>query len=189
MGLDQLTARAEESNAKTSSTLLERITAEPAYRVALFKMLEFCMSSHSATEIAERVSSFPEMQAAFHSPEILLSWMIQAGGIERMQTEQEGERWKTTEAGSKVLENCAPAKLLGEMFSREPLYHNSYKLILKYCETPRTTAEIDAFVEANQDLGDGMPRAMFFIQSLEKSGGLEWVGKWHTTVFGQRLLA
>ena len=170
------------------SKLVKRIEAEPAYQVALFKLLQFCKNVHTTAEIAAELRSFPEMQTALHSPEILLSWMIEAGGIEQIPSEEREENWQTTAVGGQVLDQNAPMKQLSQLFSQEPLRRDDLVHVLKYCETAKTTGEIEGCLNNSHALSSNSLPVMYFIQTLEKVGGLEWVGKWHTTESGRAIL-
>jgi ferredoxin len=72
-GLDNATAK-----------VLQRVSAEPAYRVVLYKILAFCESARSYPEIWHEISAYSEMKTALHPPQALLSWLVQAGGIEQV---------------------------------------------------------------------------------------------------------
>ena len=129
------------------------------------------------------------MQTAIHSPEILLSWMIEAGGIEQIPSEEREENWQTTVVGEQVLDQNAPMKQLSQLFSQEPLHRDDLVRVLEYCETAKTTSEIERCLNDRHDPSSNSLPVMQSIQTLEKVGGLEWIGKWHTTESGRAILA
>jgi len=146
--------------------ILDLITSEHAYRLAFYKVLKFCETPRPTAEVEEEVLSFPEMKTAIHSPNILLGWLEEVGGIERVVVEEEEERWQTTEAGKRVAEVEAPGKRLLELLSKE---------------------EIEELLEGNPVMEKPKVYPTFFIQGLEEAGGLEWVDKhWRTTEAGKR---
>jgi len=161
--------------------ILDLISSERRYRLVLYKILKFCETPRLASEVEGEVLSFPEMKTAIHSPNILLGWLEEAGGIERVVIEEK-ERWQTTDAGRKVAETEAPEKKLLELIAKEPAYSEVYTQVLKFCQTPRTRAEIEGLLEGNPVMEEPKVYPTFFIQGLEEVGGLEWVDKkWRTT--------
>jgi hypothetical protein len=164
--------------------ILERVSAEPAYRLVLYKILKFCATPRSAAEVEDEIRSFPEMKTAIHSPNVLLRWLEKVGGVERVAVGEE-ERWQTTEAGKKVVETQAPRMRLRELISQEPVYSDVYTQVLRFCEIPKTRTEIEELLQGNPVLENPKVYPTFFIQGLEAAGGLEWNGKWRTTEAGK----
>lgn len=161
--------------------ILDLISSEPSYRLVFYKILKFCETPRLASEVEEEVLSFPEMKTAIHFPNILLGWLGEVGGIERVVVEEK-ERWQTTDAGKKVAEMEAPEKRLLELIAKEPVYSEVYTQVLKFCQTPRTRAEIEELLQGNPVMEELKVYPTFFIQGLEEAGGLEWVDqKWRTT--------
>jgi len=161
--------------------ILDLISSEPAYRLVLYKILRFCETPRLASEVEGEVLSFPEMKTAIHSPNILLGWLEEAGGIERVVVEEK-ERWQTTDAGKKVAEMESPEKRLLELMAKEPVYSEAYTQVLKFCQTPRTRAEIEGLLEGNPVMEKPKVYPTVFIQRHEEAGGREWVDKkWRTT--------
>jgi len=161
--------------------ILDLISSEHCYRPVFYKTLKFCETPRLASEVEEEIISFPEMKTAIHSPDILLGWLEEAGGIERAVMEEE-EGWQTTDAGKKVEEMKAPEKRLLELIAKEPVYSEVYTQVLKFCQTPRTRAEIEELLEGNPALEKPGVAPGFFVQSLEEARGLEWVSnRWRTT--------
>jgi len=161
--------------------ILDLISSEHCYRPVFYKTLKFCETPRLASEVEEEIISFPEMKTAIHSPDILLGWLEEAGGIERAVMEEE-EGWQTTDAGKKVEEMKAPEKRLLELIAKEPVYSEVYTQVLKFCQTPRTRAEIEELLEGNPALEKPRVTPGFFVQSLEEARGLEWVSnRWRTT--------
>jgi len=168
--------------------ILDRISSEPGYGLVFYKVLRFCETPRSTVEVEEEVLSFPEMKTAIHSPNILLGWLEEVGGIERVVVEEE-ERWQTTDAGKKAAEVEAPEKRLLELLSKEPVYSDIYMQVLIFCQTPRKRTEIEEMLEGNPVMEKPKVYPGFFITGLEEAGGLEWVNKhWRTTEVGKGVL-
>jgi hypothetical protein len=176
----------------TEKKILDRIAGEPGYRLGFYKILKFCETPRSSAEVEEEIRSFPEMKTAMHSSTILMGWLEEVGGVERVvleEGEEEEERWQTTEAGRKVAEMEAPAKRLLELISKESVYSEAYMQVLSFCQTPRTRAEIEELLQGNPVMEKPKVYPTFFIQGLEEAGGLEWADKhWRTTEAGKSVL-
>lgn len=165
--------------------IVDRLTSEPSYRLVLYKMLRFCETARSATEIEAEVLAFPEMKAAVLSPSVLLSWLENSGGVERIG-ETEAEQWQITGAGQKVLALEAPSKRLLDLIAKEPEYGDLFRQTLGFCQTPRTRGEIEEWVKQNPVAQANQVYPAFLLQRLEDAGGIEWVNShWQTTEAGK----
>ena len=169
--------------------LIDRIEAEPAYRDTLFKVLRYCETDRPTAEIVFFINSLPAMRAAVHSPVILMKWLIESGGLDRMSGKEEVERWQTTEVGKQALMMQKPVEQIQSLLASESNYRETFIRILSFCRSPRTRDEIEDFLKTQPGANDHVPIATFLVQSLEKAGGLEWIGKWRTTESGQEMLA
>jgi hypothetical protein len=173
----------------TEKKILDRITGESGYRLVFYKILKFCETPRPTAEVEGEILSFPEMKTAIHSPNILMGWLEEVGGIERVVMEEEEERWGTTEAGQKVAEMEAPVKRLLELMSKEPVFSEIYGQVLRFCQTPRTRSEVEEHLQGNPVMEESKVYPTFFMQGLEEAGGLEWVDKrWRTTEAGKGVL-
>lgn len=172
----------------TEQRLLNRITSEPAYRLVLYKILKFCETRRSAAETEREILAYPEMKTAVLSPIILLGWLQEAGGIERV-AENKDEWWQTTKMGKQVLAMESPAKRILELMSKEPAYREAYAQVLGFCQTPRARAEIEEWFKGNPAMQDLEVLPAFFLQRLEDVGGIEWIDQhWQTTMVGKGAL-
>jgi hypothetical protein len=165
--------------------LLQQVTAEPVYRLVLYKILKFCETPRLAANVENEIHSFPEMKLAIHTPNTLLRWLEEANGVERVVLENEVQCWQTTQTGKKVAAAQAPEIRLRELIAQTPAYHDIYIQVLQFCETPRTRTEIEKLLQGSPILEHPKVYPSFFIQNLESVGGLEWVGKWRTTEAGK----
>ena len=94
-----------------------------------------------------------------------------------MIVRKEEERWQTTEAGKKAAEMEAPAKRPLELPAQEPVYHDIYVQVLRFCQTPRARTEIESLLEGHPVMEKPKVYPAFFIGGLGDAGGLEWVDK------------
>lgn len=168
-----------------AAKVFRRITTEPAHRAVLYKILDFCRTERSTAEIDEQVLSYPEMRLAVYSPQVLLSWLVQAGGIEVMEDEKGAQAFVTTQAGKNVVRLENPVSLLERLIAQDPAYHDIYLQVLQTCLTPKSKADIETLLDGNPILENPKVYPSYVIGKLEESGGLEWDGKWRTTQPGR----
>jgi hypothetical protein len=172
----------------TAEQVLDRIAAEPAHRLILPKLLEFCITPHTTSEIKEWLMRFPEMQTAFHPPELLLKWMIQSGGIAPACENPSLEHWRTTEAGREALASNSPFDRLRRLLIEEPAYKEIYRQILEFCVAAKSISEIEGLLRANPVLENPKVYPNYIVDRLETAGGLEWTGQWLATEAGKLFL-
>lgn len=170
--------------------VLKRISAEPAYRIVFYKILENCESARSSSEVEQTILSFPEMKGAMHSPRLLLSWLEEAGGIELITAEKgNGEgMWYTTPAGRNVIRKEGNDSCLGRLLAQEPLYQDIFLQVLKACLSPKSRMEIESMLNENPILEEPKVYPSFFIEKLEEARCLEWDEKWKITSTGKNFL-
>jgi len=74
------------------------------------------------------------------------------------------------------------------MLAEEPRYREVYDRLLEYCVEPRTRAEIEALLQNHPALESPKIYPGYLIDRLESAGGLEWTGKWRTTLAGKGVI-
>lgn len=92
-----------DADLQSASTVHERIAADPYYEQLLCRLLEFCITPRTFTQIQLWMLPFPEIRAGSHSPDTLLQWLIEAGGIAPHDQDGDEVLWKTTEAGRSAI--------------------------------------------------------------------------------------
>jgi hypothetical protein len=173
---------------RATGKVLQRIRSEPAHRSVLYKILDFCGTERSTAAINKEVNSYPEMQPAFQSPQVLLSWLIQAGGIEPIEDEKGAQVFITTKAGRNVVRLESPNGRIEHLLAEDLVYHDIYLQVLHACLTSKSKGEIESMLCGNPVLENPMVYPSFIIGRLEEAGGLEWDGKWRTTQPGKDYL-
>lgn len=168
--------------------VLNRLLNEPGYSTVLFKILAYCDSARSFSDVESKILSFPEMKGALQSPKILLKWLVEAGGIEQIALQEEEPIWHTTVAGQNVVEQEAFHNRLRRLFDQELKYQDIYLKVLQACMLPKSRAEIEAMLDGNPALESPIVYPSFFLETLERSGALEWNDKWQITQTGESLL-
>lgn len=173
---------------EASNKVLQRIAAEPDYRIVLYKILEYCNLARPSSDVERTILSFPEMKGAMHSPQLLLSWLEDAGGIEHLAAEKSEGMWCTTPAGRNAVRLESYEKRMGGLLVQEPIYEDIYLQVLQACLSPKSRMEIEILLNGNPVLKEPKVYPSFFIQSLELAGGLVWDEKWKTTLAGKNFL-
>lgn len=168
--------------------ILRRIDSEPNYRIVLYKILHYCDPARPMSDVEQKILSMPEMKGAFHSPQLLLSWLVGVGGIDQINSEKGERMWCTTQAGRKVvrLESC-DSRLM-RLLDQDRSYQDIYLKVLQACLTPKSRTEIESLLNGNILLEKPKVYPSFFIENLERAGGLEWDVKWRTTLAGKDFL-
>ncbi|NLT67568.1 MAG: hypothetical protein GXX84_13285 [Acidobacteria bacterium] len=92
-----------DESCSPEATVTGRIAAEPYYEQLLCRLLEFCITPRTFTQIQLWMLPFPEIRAGSHSPDTLLQWLIDAGGIAPHNQNGDEILWKTTEAGRSAI--------------------------------------------------------------------------------------
>ncbi|GAI06817.1 unnamed protein product [marine sediment metagenome] len=190
--------------------ILDLMSRERAHKWVFWRILEFCVAPKPRAEIGKMILKLPEMGASIFGPAVLMGWLEEAGGIEKVK-----EKWTATDAGKKVLELEAPEKKILDAVSEEPPYKEIFKRVLKFCESPRTKVEIVEMVEPlipsergststttgtypckspkccsrlRETRRSSAVNPTYFISKLEEVGGLRWVEKkWRTTEAGRKI--
>lgn len=171
-----------------TNKVLQRMAAEPANKIVLYKILEYCITAHSDSDVERTILSFPEMKTAVHSPELLLTWLENAGGIEHLTGDNGEIVWFTTPAGRNVVESDSFSNRLIRLFAQETIYQSIYLQIFQACLSPKSRKEIESMMEHNPILKESNVYPSYFIEKLEEAGGLQWDEKWQITSAGKDFL-
>lgn len=171
-----------------TNKVLERIAAEPDCGNILYKILKYCEKERTQKEVEEAILSFPEMKNSMFSPAVFLSWLEEAGGIEGKAHEQSEQRWITTAAGRNAVRIQSEENRLRKLFDEESRYHDIFIQVLEFCSSPKSRIDIEFLLKENPILEKTKVYPSFFLENLEKAGGLVWDEKWKTTQAGKDFL-
>jgi hypothetical protein len=183
---------------EAAGRLARRIKSDPAYAEALYAILAHCGNPCPDAELVETIAALPVMRTAWQSPQALLSWLAEAGGLEKLERPEEKADprppvetsllWSTTPIGRQVLADRERDDRLGRLLACEENHRDAYLRVLWFCLSPRSRTEIEAMLKGHPALAPGVLYASFFMDTLEKAGGLAWEGGWLTTPPGKNLL-
>ena len=174
----------------TEKTPLSRLLdSELSYRWILLKILEYCVQPRSYLVVQEFVTDLLKEKAGIHTTEVLLKWLEESFGMQRIQVEGQG-MWQTTSAGAKAVERFSQGLPLQQLLMEQLTFRDVFLEILYFCKQPRNREEIEGVLAGNEILKREQILPAYFISELEKNGGLEWVEKrWRTTPDGKGVLA
>lgn len=189
MSMDAATEKQEQLTLeKQTENIIERINNEPAYRTVLYKILAHCQTPRSNEDLEKTVLSFPEMKRAMHTPQEILFWLEDCGALEKGK-ENDIVIWQTTEAGINAAEKESFQNQLTRLFINEAEYQEIFLEILKACLKPKSRSEIESLLMDNPIMKESGILASYFIDRLERAGGLVWDGKWKTTKVGKEFFS
>jgi hypothetical protein len=171
-----------------TNKVLQRIAAEPAYRIVLYKILEYCDPVRHSSDVERTILAIPEMKGAMHSPQLLLSWLKDVGAIEQRAAEKGEVMWCTTSAGRNAVSKESYDSSLVRLLAQEFIYQDIYLQVLQACLSPKSRMEIETMLKGNPILEEPKVYPSFFIENLEEARGLEWDEKWKTTSDGKVFL-
>lgn len=173
---------------EATKKILTRLSNEQACSAVLYKILAYCDIARTSSDVEQKIPSFPEMKGALQSPKMMLAWLVEAGGINRITTKGMEPMWLTTAAGQNVVRNESYSNRLGRLLAQQAKYRDIYLAVLEACMSPKSRIELELLLSGNPALEDPIVYPSFFIETLEKAGGLEWDEKWRTTQAGEELL-
>jgi hypothetical protein len=164
-----------------SDSVSALLTSQFTYRWILLRMLEYCSQPRSYLAMQECVLGLLKYKVGIHTPDVLLMWLEESGGLSLIQIDGEG-KWQTTPAGTSAMDHFSLGQPLRDLISRQPEYHQVYLDILKFCSQPRKRSEIEKLLAGDVTIQHSRLHPAYFISGLENHGGLEWTGgHWVTT--------
>ena len=201
----------EEAVAELTST----VNHAPLHREIFLRLLTYCKTQRTLHEAEQAVAAMPEFPAVAQTPYRLIRSLVAAGGLDWLELDAEGVPLtsqdkenltddeiedatfayavKTTPFGEQVAEDLAPEKRLANLFKDMPSRLSAFRDVMGFCRDPRTFKEVDAFLRARG--GDTLASASgqdlnpsYFVDMLERAGGLVWDNGWKVTRCGAKML-
>ena len=188
----------------------------PLHREIYLRLLNFCKERRLLSEAEAVVGRAPGFSTLAQSPYRLIRDLVDEGGLDWIDLDADGldvtpERTaglsadqiddlvadfalETTAAGADAAEAMSPERRLDALLQKTPEREQAFTDVLAFCEEPRTFGAVQEFLEKAGVLGplraaNGRPlQASFFVDMLERAGGLEWDGAWRVTEAGRALL-
>ncbi len=168
--------------------IFTRFQKEPYHKVIFMKILSNCQEPKSFLRIQEIIHTFPEITNAILTPEVMLKWLEEDGGIQQVKL-QEQFCWQTTPEGNFVLQQEAPQKKLAHLLKEEPDRKPVYLKVLDFCEKARTRNDVIEYLENEPILEKQQVFPTMFLQRLEKTGAIRWENsRWLTSILVDKSL-
>lgn len=209
-------ASAEATFEEAVAALAETVNRAPLHREIFLKLLTFCTTQRTLAEAEEAARACSEFPSVAQSPYRLIRTLVHAGGLYWLELDETGRPLTpqakagltpdeiedatfayavvTTPVGEQVAEDLAPEKRLQHLFDLVPQRLTTYLDLMDFCREQRTFKEIEALLRtrpaaafasttSNQPL-----QPSFFVDALERSGGLAWNDGWKITERGMKVL-
>ena len=188
----------------------------PTLQHMLFSILRECSTPVSDGQLEEHIDDLKRQHHSVYSPATFATLLERAGAIEKtdsegvplvsgecepLMIERDGEQfwkvapapavyWTITTPGSAKLATYKPVERIRECFDSEPHYSDIFETVLRMCaeEGGTTVKLIGDAVDDEPILQNPRRFAMYFIDKLEKAGGIAWRGSWSITEHGLAFL-
>ena len=195
------------------------VCSQAPLREVLYKTLVHCIEPRDFSEVEDFIAAQDEFVYShiIQTPFTLVQMLLCAYGLEQTPLDEAGqplapERFEglsedeaddlvatyelsTTDAGKQAVDLLSPARRIRSQIMQKPHRAHTFYQVLDFCTTPRKFPEIQDYfkqeddlvldtVQANQKLSPD-----FYVDRLEKAGGLVWRGAWVTTDAGKQALA
>ena len=210
-------ASAEATFEEAVAALTETVNRAPLHREIFLKLLAFCTTQRTLAEAEEAARACPEFSSVAQSPYRLIRTLVHAGGLYWLELDETGRPLTpqakagltpdeiedatfayavvTTPVGEQVADgDLAPEKRLQRLFDLVPQRLTTYLDLMDFCREQRTFKEIEALLRtrpaaAFASTTSSQPlQPSFFVDALERSGGLAWNDGWKITERGMKVL-
>ena len=199
------------------SALVKLMRGAPLHREVYVRILEYCKERRTLSEAEDAVTAMPEFAQLAQSPYRLIRCLADEGGLQWLDLDEDGMPLdaalreelsedeyddmiaayavETTAAGAEASEIMSPANRLDDLLNRASDRTGALLDVLDFCATPRSLRDIEGLLEDHGALdtlraSNGQPlKASYFVDVLERSGGLVWNNAWQTTSSGLEFLA
>ena len=201
---------------RTLDRLNTLLGGAPLHREVYVRLLELCKERRLLGDVEDAVRTWPQAAQLAQSPYRLVRDLVEEGGLDWIALDQDGaelapERTQgltpdevedltcayaveTTAAGADAAEEWSPRRRLDHLLQSVPERADALAEVLAFCERPQRLASIEGLLERLGFLDtlravNGQPlKASYFVDVLERAGGLEWDGAWRITPAGRALL-
>ncbi|WP_350454700.1 hypothetical protein [Slackia heliotrinireducens] len=205
-------------NAETPEERIETLFNQmPTQDDLLLGILDASQTPIFTDDLEQKVEELKQHHHSVYSPMSYCRLLERAGAIE--QTNNEGlplkevevepdkvvvegvEYWKVaaapdvywtaTPAGLAHFQAYQPMELLRQMVQDEPQYEEIFRMVLSAtaADGGESVKNIDDLVSDDPILQSPRRYAMYFIDKLERAGGIQWRGSWVATQAGKDFLA
>ena len=176
------------------------------HKQILLTLIDYCREERYADDIDATLAPLMVYRRSVYTPISLRDMLYRNGALDYIPSEEEQNiteedfydedgnlvviqlpegTWKATPEGLAYYDAQNPYRETMAVIDEHDTYRPVYQLILQLCqEKGRSAQELDELVNPHPLLQDPERYSGYFIGHLEKSGALEWQGKWMTTATG-----
>lgn len=198
------------ANADTPSERIDALFAQmPTLQKMLYDILDMCQSPLASDELETRVTELKEHHHCVYAPLTFCNLLEQAGALSETDSQgtplkditQEPTKievndveywtvtpappvfWQTTEEGREQLDAYRPLELIRSCYEAEPQYSDIFTTVLELTarEGGSSMKQIGNVIDDEPAVQNPRRFAMYFIDKLERAGGVEWKGSWVIT--------
>jgi hypothetical protein len=192
---------------------------QPQLREVLYKLLAWCVEPRDMADAEAFVAAQDEYvySHVIQAPYAVVGILEDAGGLVRCDLDADGRPVddavrarlgddaaddlvcstvvSTTDEGAAVVELLSPARRIEAQLAQKPHRRPTYLALLRFCAQPRSLKDIQDFFASTPDLALDLVTAHqrlapdYYVDRLEKAGGLVWRGAWVATEAGLRAAA
>lgn len=222
-----MTTTVEEAGAQVEHTeegsfdarmgrVMAAVMKQPLHREILHKTLGFCRERRALTDVEQEIATYPEFKFAGQNQYRLISFLADAGGLDRLELDDDGEivteemkaglsedeiddlvasyAYVTTDAGAAVFEELNPRRRMIELLETQPEYVDTFAEVLEFCKSSRTYKEIADLLEdsgihwSRTESDEAAVHPSYFVSNLERVGGIVWKDGWLLSDEGRAIL-
>lgn len=208
-------AQIEPSEAPSNiEALLNLMKRNPLQREIYLQIIDFCETRRALAEAEAMVAACPGFALTAQTPFRLIANVVDNGGIHWYEVDAEGNEiteerkagltpdeaddlvagfaLETSDDGREAYKRMAPERRLRDLFGQVPQRLGAYLDIIDFCSEPRSFKAVEALVrsfnpEAMVSSGAQKLQPSYFVDMLERSGGLVWDKGWRATRKGSEL--
>lgn len=198
--------------------VITAVCKQDRYREVMYRMLMRCQAQPLKLDDLESfIASLPQSRHAIQTPGTLIDLMVKAGGLVARELDEDGAtipvelletldeesredlvfdwQFETTPAGAAAVSILSPAVRLQSKLNEKPQRYSTYLAVLDFCSEPRSLSDVQRLFRQDSSLvRDTMVDSQslapdFYLNELERSGGLVWDGGWKITDAGSAYLA
>lgn len=175
-------------------------------------ILEFCRQERTAEEVAQEFARLREREFCIYGADVLCAHLLEAGGLERVGAEPEGEeepetvqvegveyldatpqataveRLRTTQAGLAALGDEHDLGRFEAVLGEDAAYTDIYRILLDCCanEGGASVKQLGDAVDSEPVLQEPRLYAQYFLEKMADCDLVEWGGKgWGITDLGR----
>lgn len=206
-------AQSHQTFADTYAKSTALVYKNPSHTQIFYRILVLCSHTHDEDAVTQAICDFPEMNVPLHTPRFFLDELYNAGALDRtpIPVVTDSDEWNdedsasadskhsksfsmpttytwcTNDVGMRLIKDISPDARLHHLMAQEKDISDIYRSVLKFCRTPKTRMQVENFVQHNKRVQGLEVMTSFFLDRLERNGGLVWNDGWKTTSAGEAL--